>query len=71
MGPHSPRALIPSVCLHLPHPLLSHSWEPLVDDINATNTKYFDAEMSLKRPTHISDERVHCCLYFIAPTGRG
>lgn len=28
-------------------------------------------QMSVNRPATINDTRVHCCLYFIAPTGHG
>lgn len=45
-------------------------WEPLLQDIDSAFGAYLDAESKVER-TKWTDARVHCCLYFIAPTGHG
>ncbi len=46
-----------------------YSWEPVVGYINEQYDKYLKEELSINRRTRIPDNRVHCCLYFISPTG--
>jgi septin family protein len=45
------------------------SWQPIIDYIDAKYEEYLNAESRVIRKTHINDNRVHCCLYFITPTG--
>lgn len=44
------------------------SWKPIVEEIDARNKAYLDAETGMNR-TNNADNRVHACLYFIEPTG--
>jgi len=45
-------------------------WKPIEDYIDNTFEQYFKDECGLNRK-NIQDHRVHCCLYFISPYGRG
>ncbi|XP_070580873.1 septin-9-like isoform X2 [Ptychodera flava] len=44
-------------------------WLPIIEYINEQYEKYLCEEISVNRKRHIPDTRVHCCLYFVAPTG--
>lgn len=44
-------------------------WEPVLGYINRQYDIYLNEEISINRRIRIPDNRVHCCLYFIAPTG--
>ncbi|XP_048576314.1 neuronal-specific septin-3 isoform X2 [Nematostella vectensis] len=44
-------------------------WEPIMDYINSQYDKFLTEEVTIERKPRIPDSRVHCCLYFIAPTG--
>ncbi|XP_042868349.1 neuronal-specific septin-3-like [Penaeus japonicus] len=44
-------------------------WEPIVNFIEDQYAKYLKEEVKIDRPLHIEDTRVHCCVYFIPPTG--
>ncbi|XP_068760544.1 neuronal-specific septin-3-like isoform X1 [Montipora capricornis] len=44
-------------------------WEPILQFINEQFHKYLMEETSINRKPRVPDSRVHCCLYFIAPTG--
>lgn len=44
-------------------------WMPVVQYINGQYEKYLNEEISIIRRKQIPDTRVHCCLYFIPPTG--
>eukprot|EP00054_Salpingoeca_dolichothecata_P018889 m.116671 g.116671 ORF g.116671 m.116671 type:complete len:469 (-) comp23055_c0_seq3:34-1440(-) len=46
-------------------------WIPVLDFINKQYEAYLDAELAIVRPKHTPDTRVHCCVYFIEPTGHG
>lgn len=46
------------------------SWQPVIDFIDSKYDEYLNAESRVNR-TIMPDTRVHCCLYFIAPTGHG
>lgn len=46
------------------------SWKTCVQYIDDQFHQFFQAESGLNRK-HIQDTRVHCCLYFIPPYGRG
>jgi len=44
-------------------------WDPVLGYINRQYDIYLNEEISINRRMKIPDNRVHCCLYFIAPTG--
>jgi septin 2 len=46
------------------------SWAPIVDYINDQYETYLMDESGLNR-RNITDNRVHCCLFFINPVGHG
>ena len=46
----------------------TNCWQPIVNFIENRYEEYLNAETRVHR-THIQDNRVHCCLYFIAPSG--
>ncbi|XP_072013123.1 septin-7-like isoform X3 [Amphiura filiformis] len=48
----------------------SNCWTPILDHIDSKFEDYLNAESRVNRRT-IPDKRVHCCLYFIAPSGHG
>lgn len=48
---------------------LLHSWEPISKYINEQYEKFLKEEVNITRKKRIPDTRVHCCLYFISPTG--
>ncbi|WAR13047.1 SEPT7-like protein [Mya arenaria] len=55
--------------LHTEYRRLS-SWQPVIDFIDCKYEEYLTNESKVVRST-TADTRVHCCLYFIAPTGHG
>lgn len=73
--PHSPGSPCPlpspavwiSDCRCSPH---TPSWLPVVRFIEEQFEQYLRDESGLNRK-NIQDSRVHCCLYFISPFGRG
>merc|ERR1712013_1450 len=48
----------------------NNCWEPVINHIESKFEDYLNAESEVQRTT-LNDNRVHCCLYFIAPTGHG
>lgn len=48
----------------------SNCWTPIIDFIESKYEEFLTAESRVHRKA-MSDGRVHCCLYFIAPTGHG
>ncbi|XP_073800653.1 neuronal-specific septin-3 isoform X2 [Danio rerio] len=44
-------------------------WEPISKHINEQYEKFLKEEVNIARKKRIPDTRVHCCLYFISPTG--
>ncbi|CAG5938404.1 unnamed protein product [Menidia menidia] len=44
-------------------------WEPISKHINEQFEKFLKEEVNITRKRRIPDTRVHCCLYFISPTG--
>uniref|UniRef100_A0A2I3HBC2 Neuronal-specific septin-3 n=1 Tax=Nomascus leucogenys TaxID=61853 RepID=A0A2I3HBC2_NOMLE len=44
-------------------------WEPIEKYINEQYEKFLKEEVNIARKKRIPDTRVHCCLYFISPTG--
>ncbi|CAK8695959.1 unnamed protein product [Clavelina lepadiformis] len=47
----------------------SNCWQPIIRYINDQYEKYLNEEISIRRRKRIPDTRVHCCIYFIAPSG--
>jgi len=48
----------------------SDCWQPVIDYVENKYEEYLNAESKVNRKT-ITDNRVHACLYFIAPSGHG
>ncbi len=46
------------------------SWSPITQHINSKYEEFLNEESRVVRGV-LEDRRVHCCLYFIAPTGHG
>ncbi|KAI8977062.1 septin ring protein [Mycotypha africana] len=44
-------------------------WEPIVKYIKDQHSAYLRKELTAQREKTIQDNRVHCCLYFITPSG--
>ncbi|XP_051899334.1 neuronal-specific septin-3-like isoform X2 [Pristis pectinata] len=44
-------------------------WEPIEKYISEQYEKFLKEEANISRKKRIPDTRVHCCLYFISPTG--
>lgn len=44
------------------------SWKPILDDIESRCDAYLEQENRVNRRRMV-DNRIHACLYFIAPTG--
>ncbi|XP_015211759.2 septin-9-like isoform X5 [Lepisosteus oculatus] len=44
-------------------------WQPIMKFINDQYEKYLQEEININRKKRIPDSRVHCCIYFIPPTG--
>uniref|UniRef100_A0AAY4AG96 Neuronal-specific septin-3 n=1 Tax=Denticeps clupeoides TaxID=299321 RepID=A0AAY4AG96_9TELE len=47
----------------------NNCWEPIEKYINEQYEKFLKEEVNIARKKRIPDTRVHCCLYFISPTG--
>lgn len=50
-------------------PLIAFSWQPIMKFINDQYEAYLQEEININRKKRIPDSRVHCCIYFIPPTG--
>ena len=48
----------------------TNCWEPIIKYIDQQFNIFLEAETRVNRVT-IPDNRVHVCLYFLAPTGHG
>lgn len=48
---------------------MSPSWLPIMKFINDQYEAYLQEEINIDRKKRIPDSRVHCCIYFIPPTG--
>lgn len=46
-------------------------WNAVIQNIDKKFEDYLNAESRVNRITAVQDTRVHCCLYFIAPSGHG
>ncbi|CAO3669259.1 unnamed protein product [Rhizopus stolonifer] len=44
-------------------------WEPIIKYIKDQHSGYLRKELTAQREKLIHDNRVHCCLYFISPSG--
>nr|KAF6490925.1 hypothetical protein HJG59_016291 [Molossus molossus] len=44
-------------------------WDPILGYINGQYEQYLQEEILITRQRHIPDTRVHCCVYFVPPTG--
>uniref|UniRef100_A0A674EB45 Septin 9b n=1 Tax=Salmo trutta TaxID=8032 RepID=A0A674EB45_SALTR len=44
-------------------------WQPIMKFINDQYEQYLQEEININRKKRIPDSRVHCCMYFIPPTG--
>ncbi|XP_055079476.1 neuronal-specific septin-3-like isoform X3 [Periophthalmus magnuspinnatus] len=44
-------------------------WQPIMRFINDQYEAYLQEEININRKKRIPDSRVHCCIYFIPPTG--
>ncbi|XP_052404001.1 neuronal-specific septin-3-like isoform X1 [Carassius gibelio] len=44
-------------------------WRPIMKFINDQYEQYLQEEINIDRKKRIPDSRVHCCIYFIPPTG--
>ncbi|KAK9497347.1 hypothetical protein O3M35_004680 [Rhynocoris fuscipes] len=49
----------------------SNCWQPVIDYIESRYEEFLNAESRVNRRCQSPDTRVHCCLYFIAPSGHG
>ncbi|TNN28738.1 Septin-7 [Liparis tanakae] len=48
----------------------SNCWQPVINFIDSKCEDFLNAESRVNRRS-MPDNRVHCCLYFIAPSGHG
>nr|CAH7733025.1 unnamed protein product [Callosobruchus chinensis] len=48
----------------------SNCWSPIIEFIESKYEDYLNSEARVSRKTS-PDQRVHCCLYFIQPSGHG
>ncbi|ORZ19491.1 Septin-domain-containing protein [Absidia repens] len=44
-------------------------WEPIIKYIKDQHSAYLRKELTATRERYIQDSRIHCCLFFISPTG--
>jgi septin 3/9/12 len=44
-------------------------WDPIVKYIKDQHSSYLRKELTAQRDRYIQDTRIHCCLFFINPTG--
>ncbi|KAJ2916975.1 hypothetical protein MD484_g3449, partial [Candolleomyces efflorescens] len=44
-------------------------WDPIIKYIKDQHSAYLRKELTAMRDRYIQDTRIHCCLYFISPTG--
>ncbi|KAJ1018931.1 hypothetical protein NDA16_004734 [Ustilago loliicola] len=46
-------------------------WDPIIKYIKDQHSAYLRKELTAMRDRYIVDTRIHCCLFFINPTGHG
>lgn len=51
--------------------IIFYSWQPIIDFVESKYEEFLNAESRVTRKAAPPDTRVHCCLYFIAPSGHG
>ena len=56
--------------LYISHTIFFLSWVPVIEYIESKYEEFLNAESRVMR-RQIPDSRVHCCLYFVAPSGHG
>ncbi|KAF8830960.1 hypothetical protein HHX47_DHR1000208 [Lentinula edodes] len=44
-------------------------WDPIIKYIKDQHSAYLRKELTAQRDRYIQDTRIHCCIYFINPTG--
>lgn len=44
-------------------------WDPIIKYIKDQHSAYLRKELTAMREKYIQDTRIHCCLFFINPTG--
>ncbi|KAL1919234.1 uncharacterized protein VTP21DRAFT_1926 [Calcarisporiella thermophila] len=44
-------------------------WEPIIKYIKDQHSAYLRKELTAQRDRYIHDTRIHCCLFFLSPTG--
>ena len=49
--------------------IFARSWDPIVKYIKDQHSAYLRKELTAMRDRYIQDTRIHCCLFFINPTG--
>uniref|UniRef100_A0A672PI16 Neuronal-specific septin-3-like n=1 Tax=Sinocyclocheilus grahami TaxID=75366 RepID=A0A672PI16_SINGR len=49
--------------------IFNEIWQPIMKFINDQYEQYLQEEINIDRKKRIPDSRVHCCIYFIPPTG--
>ena len=47
----------------------SKCWEPILEFVNDQYEHYLNEEVAVVRKSVIPDTRIHCCVYFLPPTG--
>ena len=45
------------------------SWDPIIKYIKDQHSAYLRKELTAMRDRYIQDTRIHCCLFFLNPTG--
>lgn len=48
---------------------MRYSWDPIVKYIKDQHSAYLRKELTAQRERYIQDTRIHCCLFFIQPSG--
>lgn len=51
------------------HASSENSWEPIIKYIKDQHSSFLRKELTAMRDRYIQDTRIHCCLFFISPTG--
>ena len=62
-------ALDPDVPRRDADALTPPSWDPIVKYIKDQHSAYLRKELTAQRERYIQDTRIHCCLFFIQPSG--
>ena len=48
---------------------IAFSWDTIIKYIKDQHSAYLRKELTAMRDRHIQDTRIHCCLFFLNPTG--